>query len=683
MPLWLLILPLISFLVLLLVRRLPRKLSAWIGIIAMGLGLLQALSLTASLTTVTTLEAHWSWLTFKEYTIEIGYRIDMLSGLMLCLVYLVSLLVHLFSITYMQRETRYRQYFAYLGLFTAAMVGILLTDSLLFIYFFWELVGLSSYLLIGFWYEKPAAIQASKKAFMVNRVGDVAFLIGMLLYFLHFQTFQLSVDVPASSLPLFTLMGLCIFGGCMGKSAQFPLHLWLPDAMEGPTPVSAMIHAATMVAAGIYLLTRIFFLLTPDAFLFIAIIGTITTLVGALLAIPQRDIKKVLAYSTISQLGLMVLGIGVGAYQASLLHLFTHAFFKAGLFLSVGAIIHYLHEVAHRTEQSFDAQDMYLMGGLQQPLRFTFITYTMCMLALIGFPLFSGFLSKDAILLHSYSWAATQASLSGNLIYYCIPFIGFLSIILTAFYMGRQWYLVFWGQNRLSTSHPIITSTTLKQAQATTWPMRIAQGTLVLGALWLPFGLNPFYAESTWFWEWVTPAQNTYLTTFIAQLSLLNTQWHTAGIIVSMSLAIGGLGLAYALYGRALPIASAHSSSAATPTLYADKFLTSKGRWLSRLAQWSFSVPFVIKPAHWIAKFTTWIEQAVFNTFFDGLARIQVVLAHIITWWDRTVVDGLIHFVTASIDRLGRGLKQVQRGDVQQYLTWMIGSLLHVISWVL
>lgn len=296
--------------------------------------------------------------------IDLGIKIDNLTVIMLFVVNLISMLVHIYSIAYMKGDKRFPRYFAYLGIFTFSMLGIVITHNLLMMYIFWELVGLSSYLLIGFWFEKDSASNASKKAFLVNRVGDIGMFIGILILFTSYKTFTFDLiydqiamgNLPFDSTGWLTAAGILIFLGAVGKSAQFPLHVWLPDAMEGPTPVSALIHAATMVAAGVYLLTKIFVMLTADAMVTIAVVGAFTSFVAATIAITQNDIKKVLAYSTVSQLGYMVMSVGIGAYGFAFFHLVTHAFFKACLFLGSGSVIHSMHH----------EQDMRQMGGLRK-----------------------------------------------------------------------------------------------------------------------------------------------------------------------------------------------------------------------------------------------------------------------------------------------------------------------------
>jgi len=370
----------------------------------------------------------FNWLNYSNLTVELGIKIDNLTVIMLFVVNLISLLVHVYSIEYMHGDKRFNRYFAYLGLFTFSMLGIVLTNNLLMMYIFWELVGLSSYLLIGFWFEKDSAANAGKKAFLVNRVGDIGMFLGILILFTTYGTFTFDTIfakisegiLPFNSYEWLGIAGFLVFLGAVGKSAQFPLHVWLPDAMEGPTPVSALIHAATMVAAGVYLVVRIFALLTPDALLIIAIIGAVTSFIAATIAVTQNDIKKVLAYSTVSQLGYMIMSLGIGAYAFAFFHLVTHAFFKAALFLGSGSVIHSMHH----------EQDIRHMGGLREKMPITFWTFVIATAALCGIPFTSGFLSKDGIL----AGALAFGNLTGH---WVIPVLGFAVAFLTAFYMSR------------------------------------------------------------------------------------------------------------------------------------------------------------------------------------------------------------------------------------------------------
>jgi NADH-quinone oxidoreductase subunit L len=433
-------LPLLSFFINIAVgKRLPRK-GDWLclGTIAIGLAMSIGIFYEVFRAYDPNFRYHvvFPWITIGDRALlNTGILIDNVTAVMLLVVTIVSTLVHLFSIGYMHGDPRYSRFFAYLSIFSFSMLGLVLAESFLFIYIFWELVGLSSYLLIGFWFEKKSASDAGKKAFIVNRVGDFGFLIGILIIYatcgvLGYDQVFLAIGEGKLSGTLLTLAGIGVFCGAIGKSAQFPLHVWLPDAMEGPTPVSALIHAATMVAAGVYLVGRVYPMFTPDAFLFIACFGLITLFLTASIALAQNDIKKVLAYSTCSQLGYMIMGLGVGGYTAGLAHLTTHAAFKACLFLGSGSVIHAVH-----------SQDIQEMGGLRKKLPITFVTFLIATLAISGVPGFSGFYSKDMILA-----AALEFGMKSANPLHMIFFIGALFTAgLTAFYMFRLVILTFFG----------------------------------------------------------------------------------------------------------------------------------------------------------------------------------------------------------------------------------------------
>ena len=378
----------------------------------------------------TPLPASITWLAVGPLQVPFGFTVDHLSMLTLLVVTVVSSAIFIYSYGYMAGDAGESRYFACLSLFLFSMIGIILANNFVILFVFWELVGLSSYLLIGHWYQRPAAADAAKKAFITNRVGDFGFMLGILLVWSIFGsvTFdelesQLS---EAGYLPL--SLGLLLFCGAVGKSAQFPLHVWLPDAMEGPTPVSALIHAATMVAAGVHMLCRIFFLLqwSPDAMVVITLIGGITALMAALTAVSQNDIKRILAYSTMSQLGYMVMSVGLAGYTPAMFHLTTHAFFKALLFLAAGSVLIALHH----------QQDIWKMGGLRHRLPWTFWTFTIGVLALCGCPGLSGFFSKDEIL--AVAWERDKAFFV----------LGLVTAGLTAFYMFRLWIVAFFGKPR-------------------------------------------------------------------------------------------------------------------------------------------------------------------------------------------------------------------------------------------
>jgi NADH-quinone oxidoreductase subunit L len=445
-----LILPLAAFVIQIFFgKRLPRK-GDWVSITAVGITLCLAIAMFVMMLFLyepgAKVEKSFEWFNLGQLSVKIGVLIDNVTVIMLLVVALVSGLVHLYSVGYMKDDPRYSRYFGYLSLFTFSMNGIILSNNLLSIYMFWELVGLSSYLLIGFWFEKDSAADASKKAFLVNRVGDIGMFIGIMLFFTATGSFLFSdifagVAAGALPLPVLTVAGLCLFAGAIGKSAQVPLHVWLPDAMEGPTPVSALIHAATMVAAGVYLTFRMFPLFTPEALTVIAYVGGITAIFAAIIAVTQNDIKRVLAYSTVSQLGYMVMAIGTGAYVAGFFHLTTHAAFKAALFLCSGSVIHAMHHAYHKLgDHDSDPQDMRNMGGMKSKMKITFLTMFMATLALSGVPFMSGFLSKDAILAGTLSFATHHPE------HFLLPLFGFGAALLTAFYMFRLIFMTFYGK---------------------------------------------------------------------------------------------------------------------------------------------------------------------------------------------------------------------------------------------
>ena len=378
--------------------------------------------------------AEFSWIDIHGvFTVPLAFVLDDLSKLMLLVVSGVGSLIHIYSLGYMRDDKGKSRYFAALSLFMFAMLGIVLANNFVMMFIFWELVGFTSYVLIGHWFERDAAANAAKKAFLTTRIGDFGFMIGILMIWMAtgsvvFDDIVAHLSKITSNPGYLTIVAILIFCGAVGKSAQFPLHVWLPDAMEGPTPVSALIHAATMVAAGVYLLVRVAFLIqaSQTALLVIAWIGTITALLGALMATQQSDIKRILAYSTISQLGYMVMAVGLASNEAAMFHLFTHAFFKALLFLAAGSVIVTLHH----------EQDIWKMGGLAKKLRITFATFAVGALALVGCPPFSGFFSKDAILALAY-----ERNMS-------IFVIGLTTAFLTAFYISRAVMVAFLGKPR-------------------------------------------------------------------------------------------------------------------------------------------------------------------------------------------------------------------------------------------
>ena len=438
----------------------------------------------------------YTWLTSGTLDVQIGLSMDRLTVVMLLLVTTVSGLVHVYTIGYMHGEPGYARFFSYIALFTFSMLMLVLADNLLQLFVFWEAVGLCSYLLIGHWYERPSACAAATKAFIVNRVGDFGFILGLFLAWATYgsltyheifaqahQTVHVTLNLLAPigghwDVSVVTLICLLLFMGAVGKSAQVPLHVWLPDAMEGPTPISALIHAATMVTAGVFMVARLapLYNLSPTAMAVVAITGGLTMVVGATVALTQTDIKRVVAYSTVSQLGYMVMACGLGAYAAGIYHLLTHGAFKALLFLGCGSVIIALHH----------EQDMRHMGGLKEKLPVTYWTFLIGSLALAGFPLTAGFFSKDDLLVSSWS--------SGSL-GQVLTILGLLTALMTAFYSFRLLFVTFWGPSHLD---PHQAGHVHEPSKTMTIPLIIlAVLSILTGYLGIPGFLEPVFATGT------------------------------------------------------------------------------------------------------------------------------------------------------------------------------------------
>ncbi len=614
----------------------------------------------------------YDWATLGDFTLQLSFRLDYLSWLMLLLVHFVALLVQLYSIAYMQHDPARVRYFAFIQVFIFSMLGIVLAGSLLVMYIFWELVGLSSYLLIGFWYHKPRATRAAKKAFVLNRIGDAAFLSGILLLlyttgttdFAELPAVLLSIvegasslapsSFPRSDVPPFLLssIGFLLFGGCVGKSAQFPLSAWLPDAMEGPTPVSALIHAATMVAAGIFLLARIAFLLTPTAQLVIATIGTITMLHGAWRAMNAWDIKRLLAYSTISQLGLMVLAVGVGSWQVAMFHLFTHAFFKAGLFLSAGSVIHALAS----PDPAFDPQNMRNMGGLRKVMPRTFTCFVVCAAALAGLPLFTGFLSKDAIFVTAFARAAEVGG-----VWYVFPVMAILAAGLTAYYMVRQVWLVFMGQKRYGAAqgvHP-------HESPALMWGPMAA---LAAGSLFFWFSVNPLDGFGGWFLRDLDFVPDVHIS-WVPLVSVIAT------------------GMALALVYRQLRRVEGFFEKTVFER-YAERNPGlrrnySRFRPLAAHDEATQQTTFFLVLFQRIANACAALEKRIVDFLVDSVARTTVVAAHVIGWADRYLVDGGVRLVAGSARGAGQLVRSLQNGKTQSYFLLTFVGMLLLLVWML
>jgi NADH-quinone oxidoreductase subunit L len=441
-----------------------RKISHTVTILGVFIAfVISAMTLMAVLDGATYSGTLYTWMTVAGMKLEVGFLIDSLTAMMMCVVTFVSLMVHIYTIGYMQDDPGYNRFFSYISLFTFSMLMLVMSNNFLQLFFGWEAVGLVSYLLIGFWYTKPTAIFANMKAFLVNRVGDFGFILGIGLLMSYAGSMNYAevfakkdmlatLMLPGTNWMLITVACICLFIGAMGKSAQFPLHVWLPDSMEGPTPISALIHAATMVTAGIFMVTRMspLFELSDTALSFVLIIGAITALFMGFLGIIQNDIKRVVAYSTLSQLGYMTVALGASAYSVAVFHLMTHAFFKALLFLAAGSVIIGMHH----------DQDIRNMGGLRKYMPITWITSLLGSLALIGTPFFSGFYSKDSII-----EAVGASHLAGAQIAHVAVLIG---VFVTAFYSFRMYFLVFHGKERFGQAHGHHDAHVAQGAHATT-----------------------------------------------------------------------------------------------------------------------------------------------------------------------------------------------------------------------
>jgi NADH-quinone oxidoreductase subunit L len=496
----------------------------------------------------------FSWMPAGNLAIDAALQVDQLSMVMTLVITGVGSLIHVFSVGYMKEDPGYPRYFAYLNLFVFFMLVLVLGANYPVLFVGWEGVGLCSYLLIGFWFSDKANADAGKKAFIVNRIGDFGFLVAMFLLFSHLGTLSFAgVNAGASALPSIVVTAVCLFMflGCAGKSAQIPLYVWLPDAMAGPTPVSALIHAATMVTAGVYLVARssVLFSMSAVASLTVAFVGALTALFAATIGLKQWDIKKVLAYSTVSQLGYMFVGVGVGAYAAGVFHLVTHAFFKALLFLGSGSVIYAMHQAYHHTGNHDDAQDMRNMGGLRQYMPITFGLMWIATLAIAGIPPFAGFFSKDEILgsvfarTHGSTLAnASWLGIPGSALLYAIYAIGLIAALLTAIYMTRMMLYTFHGPNRTGEAE----RSHLREAPWVMTGPLVVLGVLAAAGGWLNlpafFPAGPVQALHHWL-EPVTGSAGLRIT----QGAEAHLEHSTEYILVGLAIAIAATGIAIAL----------------------------------------------------------------------------------------------------------------------------------------
>lgn len=576
---------------------------------------------------------HLEWFHVGEYAFNGNIEINRFSILMMPLITLISFLVHLYSIGYMAGEGGIKRYFAMLGFFTFSMLSLIVSDNLLVIFFFWELVGFSSYLLIGHWIEKPSAAKAAQKAFLFNRIGDAGFLVGLMIIWANTQNFNLSELLQLPEIYSWqTAASLCIFSGVIGKSAQFPLFTWLTDAMEGPIPVSALIHAATMVAAGVFLLARVFPLFTPEALTIVAITGSLTALLAALCALHQFDIKKILAYSTISQLGLMVTAVGVGSENAAMLHLVTHAFFKACLFLAAGSFIHALQQAQSLAHENFDAQDIRNLGGLRKKLPITFLVFVVAGASLAGIPFFSGFLSKDSILTNVWLWSGDSFSWR-----WLILISSFAVTAITVLYTFRMvWFIFFAKESKLNL--PITESP---------WIMRIPLILLAVASGWFFISINPFKL-SGWITTWIGELPHANYMTLIS-----------AGIVV--------LSLLFAWFMFVI------KNKPATSILFFQNGF--------RLD--SFYKLTIEQPATKLAVITETTDRKWIDGVLHFTAYTQVSIAHVIAWFDTYVIDGSVNALARITGAAGSFTRSFQGGKIQLYIFWAVLGLIIFLFFVL
>jgi len=631
---------------------------------------------------------NFHWFQFGDSWQQLGWVLDPLTSVMLVMVGFVGLLIFIYSIGYMEHDENFTRFFCFLSLFAAAMLGLVIANNLLLFFMCWELVGLTSYLLIGFWFHKPAAAAAAKKAFITTRIGDLAFLLGIV--WLYSQTGSLSfydggkgclessaltrlvTQTTTLGLAASTGIGLLIFCGSIGKSGQLPLHVWLPDAMEGPTPVSALIHAATMVAAGVFLVARVYPLMaatstgsaaeTAAALQVVTWVGALTAVFAATIAVAQSDIKRILAYSTVSQLGYMMMGLGMGGVAVGMFHLITHAFFKALLFMGAGSVIHGCQ----------DEQDVRCMGGLRKFMPITFTTYAVGMLALSGFPLvFSGFWSKDEILHAAHLWSISHW-----------PFyLGLIGAMLTAFYMTRQVLYVFFGNCRLAlgkttgsekrtVEHAGMTPKEHPHLELPAEPhesppvMTLPLVVLAVFSILLGFVGTPVWP---WFQAFLSGEQLSVDFSQIGKPDFLST------VLLSTVVVFIGLGAGYWLYGRQ-PL-SASEQPDAVERLWPNVFtLLRRKYFVDEAYEWAI----VGLNAFW-ARTCDWLDRWI----WDGLVQLFSYLALGFAWLDRSIDEFVINL---GFDQACKGLYQggklmslLQNGRVQHYLR-LIGVALTALT---
>jgi NADH-quinone oxidoreductase subunit L len=614
---------------------------------------------------------NFAWFNFGSATVQLGWVLDPLSAIMLVMVTLVSLLIFIYSIGYMKEDENFTRFFCFMGLFAASMLGIVIANSLLLLFICWELVGLSSYLLIGFWYQKPSAAAAAKKAFITTRIGDLGLLLGMVWLYSRTGTLifydngqgcleqsalsHLALAATVGGMAVSTAISLLIFCGAVGKSGQLPLHVWLPDAMEGPTPVSALIHAATMVAAGVFLVARMYPLMSSGvnpvsgstALQVVAWVGAITAVFAASIAVAQNDIKRILAYSTVSQLGYMMLGLGVGGVAVGMFHLLTHAVFKALLFMGAGSVIHGSHE----------EQDIRKMGALKKLMPLTFATYAVGMMALCGVPLFfSGFWSKDAILHAARHWSVSA-----------VPFyLGVFGAFLTAFYMTRQVCYVFFGRRPAasgSSRHPA--------AQPHESPAVMTVPLAILAVLAV---LTGFFGTPAWPWF------EAYLNGGHATLDVGNI--FADGQMGVMATSTVVITVAIALSGWIYYKAAAQSPRQTDPLENAQPFVFNCLRrkfFIDELYEAT-----VIRLNAVFSRFSDWLDRKLWDGVVRAVSALTVLLAKASRGTDESVVNRGFDQGCEGLRDGGKVAARWQDGQVQRYLRVIgaaVGLLLVFLIW--
>jgi NADH-quinone oxidoreductase subunit L len=639
---WLIpVLPFVSFfLILFFGKRMPRK-GTEIGILAVGASLALAIMVLVGDYVGgggPAIEKQLNWFPFgNNLSLGLGMTINGLAAVMFVVVTLVSLMVHIYSTGYMHGDKRYTWYYAALSLFTGSMLNLVIANNLLQLLIGWELVGICSYILIGHWWEEKENSNAAIKAFITTKTGDVPFLIGIFVLFAAAKTFNITAItglVEEGHISHFTLTAAAIllFGGAIGKSAQFPLHVWLPDAMAGPTPVSALIHAATMVTAGVFLIARLFpiFEASPEALNLVALIGAFTMLIAALLAMIQDDIKRVLAYSTISQLAYMMAALGVGAGNAGIFHLYTHAFFKALLFLGAGSLIHAVH-----------SNNMSDMGGLKNVMPTTYRTFLLGSLALAGIPPLAGFWSKDEILTEAYRFGTGSVHHGSASVALIVYVVGVITAFLTAFYMSRAIHLTFEGEYR-------------GHGRPHESPPSMTVPLVILAALSVVAGFAGFPGWQKGFGAWVGVGGEVHVPD--AAIALM---------LISVGVAIGGIALGRRMYMPAP----------------AEEPLARLG-WFYRLLQRKyylddFYMGAIVRPVRdFVSRAMYWINQNVIDGLVNGAAGAAKGTAlGLYNSVDQKVIDGAVNGAGFTARKGGGLLKYLQGGDVQRYAAYLFAGV--------